>query len=399
MARTLLLTITLSVFFCTAFSQKSSRGYLNSGKEALLEYKYDRAIEALSKAISMEGTLTEAYLSRALAYESIGQIDKAIIDYTAVIELGNRREAFYSRGVLNYRDGKLNDAYNDLKTALKSAGHETATVFYKSRPGETGVSSISTLATMDSEIYNYLGLISFERKKYDSAGYYFKQALELNQTEPDIWTNIGNLYKARGNIDRAVEAYDKALQLDQSNAVAMYNLALLAKEYKNEDAVTVFSKVIEANPGLPEAYEHRALAQFNNGIYDEALNDYNAAISLDTHDPDKYFNRALILEKLKQFENAYNDLTIALELGGDRAKVYFNRGNVLFKSNDFQGAEADYTLAITYNFTNPQAFYNRALARLNLGKDEDACNDLIEAVSRGMDKARSTYENVCREVK
>jgi tetratricopeptide (TPR) repeat protein len=65
---------------------------------------------------------------------------------------------------------------------------------------------------------------------------YFRVALEEKPTDPSILSNYGNCLKDRGELDRAEEAYRKAIVSDDGFASAHGNLAILLDECGDVDA-------------------------------------------------------------------------------------------------------------------------------------------------------------------
>ena len=364
---------------------------------ALDQGHYQDAIRAYSQAIALQGGRYEAYLGRAMSYHAFSENQKAVIDFTTVIEIDpSIREAYYGRAVIHHDQERYALAYHDFLTLTEMPPAETNTVFFKTRAGEEGVSSLSTLKDMEADIYAYLGDVCSELGKTDSSDFFFQKALEMEPFNADIRVNVAQSYQKHGNVDLAIEEYGNALSIDPENAIAMYNLAIIARQTDSQQAREIFDLVIMKNPNIAEAYEHRALASFEEGRYEEALKDYETAISLDKGDPGKWYNTGLILEKLNQLTPAYKAFTEALELGGDKGLLYRNRANILFKMKDYETAEADYTRALKYEPTNELSYYNRALARNNLGKTQGACADITEAAKLGMEQAVRIRSKICK---
>jgi len=72
--------------------------------------------------------------------------------------------------------------------------------------------------------------------------------------------NLGVAYTGSGYYDEAIEAYQRSLELDPSNADAHYNLAVVYDTFRQdpEKAVEHYSKYLEIKPDAPEAGDIRA---------------------------------------------------------------------------------------------------------------------------------------------
>ncbi len=125
------------------------RSYLQSGEDAAAEQAFRRSVElepdefwpqffwgvcayrtglyhdatiGLSAAIALNPRAAECYYNRAKAHEKLGEDERAIADYTRALEIKPLlADAALNRGILDYRQGRLQSALADLETALALA--------------------------------------------------------------------------------------------------------------------------------------------------------------------------------------------------------------------------------------------------------------------------------------
>ena len=80
---------------------------------------------------------------------------------------------------------------------------------------------------------------------------------------------------AKGDYDRVLQGYTKAIQLNPDDAIA-YNsrggVYYLKEEY--ESAIVDFTKAIDLNPNYAEAYNNRGVAYHLKEEYESAIADY-----------------------------------------------------------------------------------------------------------------------------
>jgi tetratricopeptide (TPR) repeat protein len=391
------LLVLLSAGYAYSQTTQQYAEIIDAGNEYMAKGDYENAASEYTRAIRLIGNQPEAYHARAMSYQALNESEKAIVDFTTVIKLSsNILEAYYGRGILYYETNRYQLSLSDLKKVLEFESAGTNSVYFKTSPGSEGVTEISSLAQMESEVLTYLGDICSQLSKYDSADYYFKQALELEPFDAEIHIARAGSYEQRGMIYQAISGYSDALKLDPENSIALYNMAVLARSIEPDEAIEEFTEVIQAAPGIAGAYEYRALAYFQKAEYDKAYNDYKKAIDLDASEPDRWYNLGLIEEKKGLLKEAYRSFSKALDLGGSKGVMYRNRANVLFKMRDYETAEAEYTLSITYDPSDPSTFFNRALARKNMGKDDEACADVNKAIELGMEQAKAYLSKICK---
>ncbi|MDP2731385.1 MAG: tetratricopeptide repeat protein [Dehalococcoidales bacterium] len=92
----------------------------------------------------------------------------------------------------------------------------------------------------------------------------------------------GISYNDGGEYEKALVAFNKAIELDPTFALAYSNRGWVhIKLGEYEKAIVDSSRAIELNPELAIAYNIRGWAYTESGKYEEAIADYNKALELD----------------------------------------------------------------------------------------------------------------------
>jgi adenylate cyclase len=106
---------------------------------------------------------------------------------------------------------------------------------------------------------------------WNGAAQTLTKALALAPADPNIVTAAGNLEIARGNVDRAIELYRKAVELDPVNPQARAFLAFnLAATKRFAEARAEFPRVVELNPAAPWAHAGLGLSYLLENKFEEA---------------------------------------------------------------------------------------------------------------------------------
>ncbi len=95
------------------------RGITYCNWSKLEPIKLHTAIESLNQAIEVQSDLELAYYTRAVSYYYLGEGEKAIADFTTIIELNPNTNAYYNRGTLHYQCGNNQAAIADFDQAIK----------------------------------------------------------------------------------------------------------------------------------------------------------------------------------------------------------------------------------------------------------------------------------------
>lgn len=157
------------------------------------------------------------------------------------------------------------------------------------------------------------------------------------------------------------------------------NFLYLGGQY--EKAIEKYSRAIDINPKLTEAYCNRGLAKSNMKNYDEAIADYDIAIGINPKYVDAYNNRGIAKNDLGRYEEAIADCDIAISINPKCAEAYNNRGVAKRGLKNPKGAIADYNKAIDINPQYAFAYNNRGNAKCDLGKPKEAIVDYDKAIS------------------
>jgi len=152
-----------------------------------------------------------------------------------------------------------------------------------------------------------------------------------------------------------------------------------AKRGNFEKAVELFDKAIELNPFYAQAFLYRGLARTELGYYEDAITDYNIALELDPGFSEQvHYFRGITKSLNNDYHGSMKDLSIAIRLNPDFL-VYLQRGKVHFSVNDYSMAIQD--LDISYNL-NPEygkTLLYRGATLYYLGQYKAAIEDLLIA--------------------
>ncbi|MGC2235519.1 MAG: protein kinase [Pyrinomonadaceae bacterium] len=99
---------------------RTSKEFYRQGDKFYSQKKYDKAIEAYTKAIELNPNDFGLYNNRAVVYHATGEYEKAIADYGKAIELNPYHfSSFNNRGAAYEDIGNIEQAINDYRKALE----------------------------------------------------------------------------------------------------------------------------------------------------------------------------------------------------------------------------------------------------------------------------------------
>src|SRR5699024_10163944 len=113
--------------------------------------------------------------------------------------------------------------------------------------------------------------------------------MQINQTDSDLFYNLGLVFHQENEFAKAIENYKKALSLNEKDQSAMYNLSLAYKQNKKFDkAINFISKVIALDPSNKDyhlskgiIYHEMRNEEGKNEYLDFAIEAFDDVIKLD----------------------------------------------------------------------------------------------------------------------
>jgi tetratricopeptide (TPR) repeat protein len=167
-------------------------------------------------------------------------------------------------------------------------------------------------------------------------------AVNMGGRDPGVYTNFANLCCLRGEFDRSLWAYAKALELEMGNESDIYlNRAIAYSKMGLLDrALADFDTAGALDPENERLRQTRAFVYFQAGRFDKAIADYDFLIGLQPREKSHYFNRGLAKVNAGRSEDAIADFTRCVELDPNHKEAYFNLAVVNYDLQRYREALA-----------------------------------------------------------
>lgn len=218
-------------------------------------------------------------------------------------------------------------------------------------------------------------------KEFDSAQIAYEKVAQIDPHDSRGWQGLGFMYGIlKGDIEKGIYYYRKALKVDPENNDARFGLAkLLDKAGRREEADSLYEKAIQSdpkNPGirkayglflfeaqryskavpnlekaveagldgdlklkLADAYRYLADSTGDKSYLEKALAYANEILSQDTTDVLWYVKRGDILERLGRKQDALKDYDRAIRLRPDYTVPYLKKANLLVEMKRLSEAQ------------------------------------------------------------
>lgn len=252
-----------------------------------------------------------------------------------------------------------------------------------------------------------LSSIHFQCRRLDKSAYYSTLAIKQNPLLAEAYSNLGNVYKERGQLQEALENYRHAVRLKPDFIDGYINLAAaLVAARDMEQAVQAYVTALQYNPDLYcvrsdlgnllkalgrldeakacylKAIETRhdfAVAWSNLGCVFNAqgeiwlaIHHFERAVALDPNFLDAYINLGNVLKEARIFDRAVAAYLRALNLSPNNAVVHGNLACVYYEQGLIDLAIDTYRRAIELQPNFPDAYCNLANALKEKGQVQEA---------------------------
>lgn len=147
-----------------------------------------------------------------------------------------------------------------------------------------------------------------------------------------------------------------------SNEELMLQSRSLMNRGDYKAALELLNKIIEHDKKNQPALNMRGIAKLELGKAENAINDFDASIALDTNDYRAYYNRANAFYRIERYPQALEDYDAALRFQPKEVDIYINRGNVLVQLEKYEEAIYDYDFALQLDNQNYLTHFNLARA-------------------------------------
>ncbi len=218
----------------------------------------------------------------------------------------------------------------------------------------------------------------------------YLQVINGNSTYISAYLGLATCYQSQGEINAAIEEYDKAIPIDPRN----FNLYYLRGQQEanvgmNGQAALDETTALSLAPPVRNTYQSIAQAFSNFQDFAGAIAAMNKAIALDPNDPTMYEARGGIYLTANQYTAAYNDYKKAIAVApykGLQATIDASLADVYNGQSDYDQAFNYMRAAIALEPDNASFYVQSGGIHVNASRFTDALglyNKALQLVSKG----------------
>jgi len=316
---------------------KEVDAWINKGSTFAIIERYDEAIECYDKAIELAPKRVDAWVNRGSVFAIIERYDEAIECYDKAIELeANYVDAWVNKGNVLAVIGNNADAIECYDKAIELAPNyvdawtNKAVILTSLKRYEEALECYDKAIDLDSQNINILlnkANMCYISNRYKVLLECCDKILKLDHEQIGAWNGKGFALRALGEYEKATECYKKILEIEsktinydvKSDFFYCNKKDLILYEYKSwEKALEYYDKALEVNPENIIIWGNRGLILQELRRYDEALVCYDKVIENGNTSDKKYLaaleNKAIIYMNFGMYLEAYHLVMEALQI-------------------------------------------------------------------------------------
>lgn len=177
---------------------ESSLALLEQASQLFEQGKYTETIDLCRKFLEKNPQAYQAHLNIGDCYREMGELDKAIAEYTLVLEK-SEEDKLTGKKITAKALSSIGDIH------LKKGNLEKAQSYFRQ----------SIEVSPEDEIITYnVGEIYFSNQKIDEAIYYFELSTRIKPDWSDPYLKLGYVYLNKGDKEKALVNFQKFLELE-----------------------------------------------------------------------------------------------------------------------------------------------------------------------------------------
>lgn len=221
---------------------------------------------------------------------------------------------------------------------------------------------------------------------------YYNKGLELYPEHYQAWFNLGNIYVSYEDYYAAAESYEKAIKYNKKFTLARMNLGIVSAEKLGDfdGAISQYKSIIGSKHFLwfiPFVFSNKKSERTNRG-----LAYYNMGVAYREkslyQDMDKQYSEKYLQDAISAYRNAARILKNDYD-------TYYNLGLAYQLAGDTQNAGLTYCKAIELKPMDYEAHYNLAILLRHLKMYKEAYNEIEKATilvtNNSSDKNTTNY--------
>jgi len=198
-------------------------------------------------------------------------------------------------------------------------------------------------------VWNLAAYLRERAGQLEAAVTAYGRALEIDASNAAAWTNYGYALRQLGEAERARSALERALALERRMPGVEHTLGLVHETLGDRSAaIEAYQRALRLDASLADVHNDLGNALAGEGRLDEAESAYRHALELRPDDGQLWSNLGQLLARAERYEAALEAHRRACELRPTDPRVRQNHGRLREQLEDFDTAEDEHREALRH---------------------------------------------------
>lgn len=305
------------------------------------------------------------------------------------------------------------DARNDVIMAVKGSGHSSQTMMNvgMGTPTHMPPEQFINAAGCDerSDIYSF-GVVLYQIASGGKLPFYtdnptqfwqIMQHLHNEKTVPRLESKLDEIIQRcmakkpseryqsfieiRNQLSSILERITgETIECPDESKVHVLDLVNKGISFKNigmyNEAIDCYNKAISINPNIDILWNNYGITLHSIGDYEKAIKALEVAIHINSNYASAWLNKGLCYDSIGDSNSAFNCYSKAIELDDKLYFAYYNIGNQFFRNDKFIEALEYYNRSIDIFPHYSAAWSNKGKSLLQLGKYNEALENIDQSL-------------------
>jgi tetratricopeptide (TPR) repeat protein len=241
----------------------------------------------------------------------------------------------------------------------------------------------------NEQVYYLMGRIAFMNENYREAEQNFAKAYQMNPSYVPLLTNYAMIFLNKGDLEQAERLIERAMSRGSNDfEVNRVKGNILLERGLYEEALQYFDKAISLNPGLSHLHADKARALVHIYRIDEAEESVDIALNIHQNSFSANFIKGLVLFRQNKFNDAITNFLIARRGPSDVgiAQAYLTLSYL--KKQDFQNFEIEMNRLLEFSGEDSEMNYVKSLIYFEQYNLEMALAEIKKAIELNNNRAK-----------
>lgn len=199
--------------------------------------------------------------------------------------------------------------------------------------------------------------------QYENSVFTVNEILRLSPQNNEAYFMLGMNFRAMGDVDRAINSFQTAVENDPEMIDAWLILGELHEKKGSKDAIKFYNNAVNVAPDKPEALHSKAFYLQNNEDIPGALEIYKEIIIKNPNYADAYLNSGILYMEIDSLDRAFEQMNLLAGVQPENPLAYYYRGMIHEAFGNYEAAIIDLQNSLNINpaFEQAQALLTKVI--------------------------------------